>query len=275
MPDIVVIGDTSFTGKAFIEYAKKQGADVLGMSFRGDLTIPLTKYVVNFAALNVVQASWLHPQDYFRVNVQKVIELANMLRDVPLTKYVHVSTPEVSGSGPQDQYNPSTPYAASRAAAEMVLKTYWQNYGFPVVFTRSANIYGPGQQLYRLIPKAIMHKKLGIPFPLEGGGVTKRSFVYIDDVVKETWDTMIHGQTGSTKHITTRHEYEIWEVVANFIKCDMYSVASRSNQDYEYLLQHDGSYRIPLREGLNRTEAWIDEHFDELKNQPMQYEFRP
>ena len=58
----------------------------------------MPKYIVNFAALNVVPPSWAHAEDYFRVNVGKVAELARYLRDMPLTKYVHVSTPEVYGN---------------------------------------------------------------------------------------------------------------------------------------------------------------------------------
>ena len=78
-----------------------------------------------------------------------------------LERYVHVTTPEVYGSTEgwvreDAPFNPSTPYAVSRAAGDMSLRTYFANYQFPVVFTRAANVYGPGQQLYRIVPRTIV-----------------------------------------------------------------------------------------------------------------------
>src|SRR5207245_8557556 len=104
-----------------------------------------------------------------------------------LKKYVHITTPEVYGStvGFIDEsapFNPSTPYAVSRAAGDMSLKTYHANYGFPVVYTRAANVFGPGQQLYRIVPRTILSIKLGRKLQLDGGGSSQRSFIHISDV---------------------------------------------------------------------------------------------
>src|SRR6185437_1581353 len=112
-------------------------------------------HVVNFAAQSMVAESWAHPEHWMMTNVVSGVRLHDLLRRHDgLQRYVHVTTPEVYGSTEgwvqeDAPFNPSTPYAVSRAAADMSLKTYFANYQFPVVFTRAANVYGPGQQLYR------------------------------------------------------------------------------------------------------------------------------
>src|SRR3990167_2289219 len=122
-------------------------------------------YVINFAAQGMVAESWVYPVDWMMTNVVSAVKFHEQLRRCKfLKKYVHVSTPEVYGStqglvSTLAPYNPSTPYAISRAAADMWLTALYKNYKFPVVFTRSANVYGPGQQLYRIIPKTILSIK--------------------------------------------------------------------------------------------------------------------
>ena len=82
-------------------------------------------------------------------------------------------------------FNPTTPYAVSRAACDLHLKSFFKAYEFPVVFTRSANVYGPGQQLYRIIPRTILSALSGKLNELHGGGNSIRSFIHIDDVVMQ------------------------------------------------------------------------------------------
>jgi len=107
-------------------------------------------YVVNFAAQGMVAESWLHPEHWYQTNVVAQVRLHERLRTCGwLRKYVHVSTPEVYGStaGMIDEsapFNPSTPYAASRAACDLHLRTYLNHYKFPVAWTRAE------QWLYRI-----------------------------------------------------------------------------------------------------------------------------
>lgn len=129
------------------------------------------EYVVNFAAQSMVAESWTYPEHWYQTNVVANVRLHDGLRKVTtLKKYVHISTPEVYGtcSGnvtENHRFNPSTPYAASRAAADLHLMTFFKQYRFPVVFTRAANVYGPGQQLYRIIPRTILAVLLGEKTP--------------------------------------------------------------------------------------------------------------
>src|SRR3990167_6156031 len=133
-------------------------------------------YIVNFAAQSMVAESWLYPEDWMMTNVVSTVKFHEQLRKCQfLQKYIHISTPEVYGSceglvSTTTHYNPSTPYAVSRAASDMWLTALYKNYNFPVLLTRAANVYGPGQQLYRIIPKTILTIKMGAKLPLHGGG---------------------------------------------------------------------------------------------------------
>ena len=193
---IIVMGSNSFSGASFASFAINEGLEVIGISrsieinpiflpykYSGkniefhqlDLNHDLDKimtlinskkpeYVVNFATQSMVAQSWDHPDPWFMTNVVSTIKLHDCLRQCSfLKKYVHVSTPEVYGNcngyvKENTSYHPSTPYAVSRAAADMSLHTFFKSYQFPVVFTRAANVYGPGQQLYRIIPRTILKK---------------------------------------------------------------------------------------------------------------------
>ena len=79
-------------------------------------------------------------------------------------------------------FNPSTPYALSRASGDLHLRNMFNAFKFPVIFTRAANVFGESQQLYRIIPKSIVSFKLNRQMVLDGGGISERSFIHIDDV---------------------------------------------------------------------------------------------
>ena len=104
------------------------------------------QFIINFAAQSMVAESWDHPEDWFVTNTVSTTKLFNKLRNFNfIKKYVHVTTPEVYGScsgfiDEDTKYNPSTPYAASRAAGDISLKTFVKNYEFPAVSTRAANV---------------------------------------------------------------------------------------------------------------------------------------
>src|SRR5882672_5353443 len=132
---VIVVGASSFTGTHFCRYAREKGAEVVEANLRDMswMTESQGNYVVNFAAVNVVAPSWDEPEKYMWVNVGKVTELADGLLLYMPARYVHISTPEVYGSTDgwvkeDAPYNPSTPYAVSRAAAEMLLKCYHKQY---------------------------------------------------------------------------------------------------------------------------------------------------
>ncbi len=248
-------------------------------------------YVVNFAAQAMVAESWAYPEHWMMTNVVSTIKFHDQLRRCDfLKKYVHISTPEVYGSceglvQENTNYHPSTPYAVSRAACDLSLMSFVKNYQFPVVFTRAANVYGPGQQLYRIIPKTILSIKLGKKLPLHGGGKSVRSFIHIRDVVDGTLKAMLQAKAGEIFHLSTRENIAIVDLVrllckklnVNFDKT-VEIVGERAGKDAAYLLDSARAHqqlkwqpKVSLDTGVEETVAWVEERFEKLKQMPLNY----
>ena len=248
-------------------------------------------YIINFAAQAMVAQSWEHPEHWYQTNVVGNVKLHDKIRNFNfLKKYVHVSTPEVYGNctGQVTElmpFNPSTPYAASRAACDLHLRTFFNYYKFPVVFTRAANVYGPGQQLYRIIPRTILYIKLGKKLQLHGGGNSVRSFIHIRDVATATLKIAQESTIGEVYHISTDSYISIKDLVelicvmmkADFTKA-VEIVDERPGKDAAYLLNSDKlrkelnwEDRIKLEDGIDETIRWVDENFEELKKQSVEY----
>jgi dTDP-glucose 4,6-dehydratase len=328
MDTVLVVGSNSFSGASFVDYALEQGARVVGtsrsvepipallpykwkpyanFSFQqldlnrdlpaiADLLHELQPaYVVNFAAQSMVGESWANPADWFMTNAVSTVKFHDVLRKCDfLKRYVHISTPEVYGScsgfvKEDFPFNPSTPYAVSRAAADMSLRTFHATYGFPVVSTRAANVYGPGQQLYRIIPRTILFILLGRKLQLHGGGTSTRSFIHIRDVSDATWRIMQGGRNGDTYHISTADVISIHDLVAKI--CDRLQVrfedhvevvGERLGKDSAYHLESSKvrnelgwADRVAFDHGLDECIAWVRDNFDALKNEPYDYQHKP
>lgn len=248
-------------------------------------------HVVNFAAQGMVAESWLKPEDWYQTNTVSTIMLHDRLRKLDgLQKYVHISTPEVYGSTDglikeSRNYNPSTPYATSRAACDMSLQNFLENYDFPVVWTRAANVYGPGQQLYRVIPRMVMAILTGKKLQLHGGGHSIRSFIHIDDVAAATWAIAQRAESGNIYHISTDRFISIRDLVklvcermgeefANHVE----EAPERDGKDAAYLLdatkvktEFGWQDQISLEAGIDQTVAWAKKHFDTLQHLPLHY----
>jgi len=248
-------------------------------------------YVVNFASQSMVAQSWEHPDHWFQTNTVASIQLHDQLRQCSfLKKYVHVSTPEVYGSCeglvPENTaYCPSTPYAVSRAAADMSLMSFYRNYSFPVVFTRVANVYGPGQQLYRIIPRTILYFLTGKKLQLHGGGLSVRSFIHISDVAEGTARAMRQATPPTIYHFSTAQNISIRSLVEKIAQSLGVSFADyvvtadeRPGKDAAYLLDSSKARaelawepRISLDDGIDQTIAWIKKNLDVLRALPLEY----
>ncbi|PTY04055.1 dTDP-glucose 4,6-dehydratase [Verrucomicrobia bacterium LW23] len=248
-------------------------------------------YVVNFAAQGMVAQSWLHPEHWYQTNVVGNVCFHNRLRKAAyLKKYVHVSTPEVYGntSGLIDEsapFNPSTPYAASRAACDLHLRTFLQQHKFPVIWTRAANVYGPGQQLYRIIPRTILYIMLGKKLELHGGGHSVRSFIHIDDVAAATLQAAESAEPGACYHLSTPRHLSIRDLVEMIctsmgVKFDdvVNVVDDRPGKDAAYFLDSARARRelgwadaVSLETGVAQTIDWVRNNLEALKAQPFDY----
>lgn len=325
---IAVIGSNSFSGAHFVDYAIDKGAEIIGISrspepnpvflpykrkpassFRFyqldlnhdlDETIKIIQefqpeYIVNFAAQSMVGESWQYPEHWFQTNTLATVKLHDLLRHCEfLKKYVHISTPEVYGNcegivRENTNYNPSTPYSVSRAAADMSLKTFFDAYDFPVVFTRAANVYGPGQQLYRIIPRAILYFMLGNKLQLHGGGHSVRSFIHIRDVADGTLRAARNGGPGEIYHLSTTQNISIRALVQMIaeqmgisFEDNIEDVGERLGKDAAYLLDStkarealEWNDQISLEQGIDKTITWVKDNIDVLKKLPFDYIHKP
>lgn len=328
MNTVVVVGSNSFSGASFVDFALEKGARVIGISRSAEpihaflpykwhnrenfafhqldlnrdlpaiasvIREVMPTYVVNFAAQSMVGESWANPGDWFMTNAVSAVKFHDELRKCDfLKRYVHISTPEVYGScagfvKEDFPFNPSTPYAVSRAAADMSLKTFSATYNFPVVTTRAANVYGPGQQLYRIVPRTILFILLGRKLQLHGGGASSRSFIHIRDVSDATWRIMEGGKDGETYHISTNHVISIRDLVAQIcirlkvrFEDHVEIVGERLGKDSAYHLESSKvraelgwQDQISFDHGLDECIAWVRDNFDALKAEPYDYLHKP
>jgi len=329
MSKVLVLGSNSFSGSSFSSYLVKQGVDTVGASRSAELDDVYLPYkwgpakgsfcfekidlnhdldslmalinkerfstIVNFAAQSMVGQSWDHPEDWMMTNVVSAAKLAEKLRHVDfLDKYVHVTTPEVYGSTDgwiteDHPFDPSTPYAVSRAAGDMTFNIYRDAFDLPVVSTRAANVYGPGQRLYRIIPRTILSILTGEKLELHGGGISTRSFIHMDDVSPATWSIAQNAPVGETYHISTPRIVSIRELVE--LICEILGASFEENvnvapdrigKDDAYWLNSDKikselgwTDQISLETGLEHCIGWVKDNLDTLSKHPINYVHRP
>lgn len=320
---MVVLGSNCFTGVHFIRLCLAQGYDVLGinrssephpimcphhgisdsyrfaqldinqdmMQIKKEIDSFQPSYVVNFAAQGMVGQSWQAPLDWFRTNTLAMVELHEILRQSSyLKRYFHCSTPEVYGncSGHIDEdtrFSPSSPYAVSKAAADMSLLSFYRAYQFPVVFTRAANVYGPCQQLYRIIPRTIIYFLTGKTLELHGGGTAVRSFIHIDDVARGTLEVLLRGTIGEAYHLATDQNISIRDLVYLIAEkmninpaASIRVVGDRLGKDDAYLLntqkiqsQLGWTPKISLETGIEQCISWVQDNLEAIQTMPLEY----
>lgn len=251
--------------------------------------------IVNFAALSEVFQSNLTPEEYYRINCSAVVQLSNALRSRDyLERYVHISSAEVYGNcsrpvSESEPLRPTTPYAASKAAADMYLATLIRHFRFPAVIIRSTNVYGMRQQLYKIIPRTVIRLRLDEKIELHGGGLMIRPFVHIRDVVAGIKAVIERGNPGEIHHFSTDLHLSISDVVRRICEALEYdfdesttAVDERSGQDQAYLLDDSKARRelgwepkISFDEGLEEVIRWIDRDWDAILAETLTYIHRP
>lgn len=165
------------------------GGDICDSGVARDL-VRNADLVLNFAAETHVDRSLLDPAVFVRTDVEGVVSLLEAVRANPGAHLVHISTDEVFGSLPapleaaEDRpFAPSSPYSASKAAAELQVRAYAETYGMPVTVLRSCNVYGPNQHIEKFVPLFITRALVGEPLPLYGDGLQEREWLYVEDFV--------------------------------------------------------------------------------------------
>ncbi len=251
-------------------------------------------YIVNFAAQSEVAPSWEHPADWFRTNTVALAELMKFLSGKRfLKRYLHVSSPEVYGTCVGDVYetspvNPSTPYAASKAAADLLLGVYRKQYNFPVTWVRATNVYGARQQLFKIIPRSVIYLKLGKKIELHGGGHAVKSYIHIRDVSRGELAILEQGKDGEMYHLSPQQGVSVRSVVTTIcgllgkdFNDSVLSVEERPGQDAAYVINSDKarselgwSPHIDLGSGLTEVVEWVNEFWSEIQQEPHAYQHK-
>jgi len=176
-------------------------------------------YVINFAAESHVDRS-IHggALDFFRTNVEGAAVLFEAARIVPkLKKFVHVSTDEVYGAlsltskkkfTEQSPLAPNSPYAASKAAADLIARSFYVTYALPIVITRCSNNYGPYQHPEKLIPYSITRLMEGKPIAIYGDGRYVRDWIHVSDHCSALIRTLLKGVPGEIYNIGADDEID-------------------------------------------------------------------
>jgi dTDP-glucose 4,6-dehydratase len=247
--------------------------------------------VVNFAAQSEVAPSWEHPEHWFETNTVALARLTNALRSRRyLRRYIHISSPEVYGTcegvvTESAPLNPSTPYAASKAAADLFLSTLVKNFGFPLVTIRATNVYGAHQQLWKIIPRSFIYLKQGRKIPLHGGGRAVKSFIHIRDVSRGELRALEDGLAGEIYHLSPDHGYEVRDVVARI--CDLMGLRfqsvvevaeERPGQDRAYVIDSTRARTtlgwqptIAFDDGLAAVMRWVESNWPAIAREPLEY----
>jgi dTDP-glucose 4,6-dehydratase len=322
---VLVIGSNSISGSNFIDLLLDEGKySVVGISrspekselflpykknknkdfkfFQLDLNMDMKKiielidsfkpdYIVNFAAQSEVAPSWENPGQWFQTNAVSITELANALKDRKfLKRYVHISSPEVYGTcvgviKEDVKLNPSTPYAASKAAGDLSLFTYVKNFDLPLVMIRSTNVYGAHQQLFKIIPRSVIYIKSGKTIELHGGGVAIKSYIHIRDISRGELAAMEKGKNGEIYHLSLDQGIAVKDVVriiCEKMKMDFSkstkAVAERLGQDKAYVIDSGKARKefgwrpvISIEEGLSGVVDWVEKYWEEIKKEPLVY----
>jgi dTDP-glucose 4,6-dehydratase len=259
------------------------------------LTDTRPAYVVNFAAQSEVAPSWDAPEQWFQTNAIAVARLGKFLGGQNwLHRYVHISSPEVYGTceGVIDEtapLNPSTPYAASKAAGDLMLFTLYRQYGFPLVMIRSTNVYGAHQQLFKIIPRTVIYLGIGKTIELHGGGRAVKSYIHIRDISRGELSAMEDGRPGEIYHLSPDNGVAVYDVVETICRkmgkdfeANTKIVTERPGQDRAYVIDSSKARDafgwkpgITLDEGLNKVISWVQSNWEAVRHEPLAYVHKP
>jgi dTDP-glucose 4,6-dehydratase len=229
--------------------------------------------VIHFAAESHVDRSILGPGEFIQTNVVGTFNLLEACRALwePPTQglFHHVSTDEVYGSLPetgafteQTRYDPSSPYSASKAASDHLVRAYHRTFGLPVKITNCSNNYGPRQFPEKLIPLMILNALAGKPLPIYGEGRNVRDWLYVEDHCEAIWTVIEKGRVGETYNIGGNSQKTNIDVVKTICRT-LAEETGRSTEEFEQLITfvpdrpgHDLRYAVDASRIANEL-GWL------------------
>lgn len=258
------------------------------------------RYVVHFAGESHVDRSIDDPSPFLHTNIAGTYVLLEAAREYYRSldrfdrhefRFLHVSTDEVYGSldfadlgrfTETNRYEPSTPYAATKAASDHLVRSWWKTYYVPTVSVNCSNNYGPRQSPEKLVPKTILNALSGNPVTVYGDGRHVRDWLYVEDCCDAIRTVLLRGRNGESYNVGGRSERNVLDVVGMI--CDLLEMSDRATDmvplrelvrfspdrpgnDRRYALDTDKIETelgwhpgIDFETGMERTVRWYLEH---------------
>ena len=230
--------------------------------------------VINFAAESHVDRSISDPNSFLVSNIRGTFTILDVITKQK-KKLVQISTDEVFGSlksgnaNEESVFNPSSPYAATKASAELLVKSYSKTFNSDVIITRCTNNYGPRQFPEKLIPKTIILAKQNKKIPVYGKGNNIRDWIHVDDHCDAILAAFLQGKSGTSYNIAGNNEIENIIIIKKILELmgknnDLIEyVEDRPGHDYRYSMSSEKifhelnwSSKIKFEEGLQNTISW-------------------
>jgi|TARA_B110000014_G_scaffold263670_1_gene261260 dTDP-glucose 4,6-dehydratase len=239
--------------------------------------------IVNFAAESFVDRSIEGADPFLVSNIRGTYTILDIITKQK-KRMIQISTDEVFGSistgsaNENSKFNPSNPYAATKASAELLINSYIKTYDSDVVITRCTNNYGPRQFPEKLIPKVILLAKQNQKIPVYGNGKNIRDWIYVDDHCDAVYDVLINGKSGESYNISGSNEIDNLEIISNILEImgksnDLIEfVDDRPGHDFRYSLDSTKimnelkwKSKIEFQEGMTKTVKWYEENLELVK----------
>lgn len=252
-----------------------------------DKIVSKSDVVINFAAESHVDRSISDPKPFVDSNIIGVYSILEAIRKHK-KKLIQISTDEVFGSLKKNSadekfpYNPSSPYSASKASAEMLVRSYITTYDCNVMITRCTNNYGPRQSPEKLIPKTILLAKNNQKIPIYGTGKNIRDWLFVLDHCDAILKILFDGKRGESYNISANNEISNLTIVKKILMLMGKSkelinfVKDRPGHDFRYSLDSTKIFKemkwkpaYDFDKGLNHTIRWYMDNTDWLKDMPL------
>ncbi len=237
--------------------------------------------VIHFAAESHVDRSIKNPNIFIETNVLGTLNLLNESLKKFVTgndfRFVHISTDEVYGTLKDDEatfteehpIKPNSPYSASKASSDLVVRSFFETYGFPAMITRCSNNYGPYQFPEKFIPLMVQRAKSGEKLPIYGEGKNIRDWIFVDDHNEGVWKVFTKGRAGEVYNLgggCERRNLDVAKTILQYFNLSedhLSFVTDRLGHDYRYGICYEKTAReldwapsVSFEEGLKKTIEW-------------------